>query len=60
MADDKTKVGGQDRSRININEDYEVRDWCKSLLARRTGMRSIHCVIDHPVAYRPNVEHALT
>jgi hypothetical protein len=19
------------RSRININEDYEVRDWCKSL-----------------------------
>jgi hypothetical protein len=31
MADDKTKTGGQDRARININEDYEVRDWCKSL-----------------------------
>ena len=31
MADDKTKVGGQDRSRINVNEDYEVRDWTKSL-----------------------------
>lgn len=31
MADDKTKVGGQDRSRINLNEDYEVRDWTKSL-----------------------------
>ncbi|MDR6539787.1 DUF3606 domain-containing protein [Variovorax soli] len=31
MADDKTKVGGQDRARININEDYEVRDGCKSL-----------------------------
>ena len=31
MADDKTKVGGQDRARINVNEDYEVRDWCKSL-----------------------------
>jgi hypothetical protein len=31
MADDKTKVGGQDRARINLNEDYEVRDWCKSL-----------------------------
>ena len=29
MADDKTKPGGQDRSRININEDYEVRDWSK-------------------------------
>lgn len=27
MADDKTKRGGQDRQRINLNEDYEVRDW---------------------------------
>ena len=27
MSDDKTKSGGQDRSRINVNEDYELRDW---------------------------------
>jgi len=27
MADDKTKTGGQDRKRINVNEDYELRDW---------------------------------
>ncbi len=27
MADDKSKSGGQDRKRINLNEDYEVRDW---------------------------------
>ncbi|KWT94700.1 MULTISPECIES: DUF3606 domain-containing protein [unclassified Variovorax] len=31
MADDKTKVGGQDRNRINLNQDYEVRDWTQSL-----------------------------
>jgi hypothetical protein len=31
MSDDKTKVGGQDRDRINVNEDYELRDWSKSL-----------------------------
>jgi hypothetical protein len=31
MADDKTKVGDQDRQRINLNQDYEVRDWTKSL-----------------------------
>jgi hypothetical protein len=31
MSDDKNKSGGQDRQRINVNEDYEVRDWCKSL-----------------------------
>jgi hypothetical protein len=29
MADDLTKRGGQDRRRININEDYELRDWSK-------------------------------
>lgn len=29
MSDDKTKSGGQDRTRINVNEDYELRDWSK-------------------------------
>jgi hypothetical protein len=31
MADDKSKTGGADRSRINVNEDYELRDWSKKL-----------------------------
>ena len=30
MSDDKTKTG-QDRKLISLKEDYEVRDWCKSL-----------------------------
>ena len=29
MADDKSNAGGQDRARINVNEDYELRDWSK-------------------------------
>ena len=29
MSDDKTKTGGQDRTRISLSEDYEVRDWSK-------------------------------
>lgn len=29
MSDDKSKTGGQDRTRINVNEDYELRDWSK-------------------------------
>jgi hypothetical protein len=29
MSDDKTQAGGQDRSRISLSEDYEVRDWAK-------------------------------
>ncbi len=29
MADDKTQSGGPDRTRINVHEDYELRDWSK-------------------------------
>lgn len=29
MADDKTERGPQDRSRINMSEDYEVRYWTR-------------------------------
>ena len=29
MADDKRKTGKPDRDRINLNEDYEVKDWSK-------------------------------
>ena len=31
MSDDKTNRGSQDRSRINIHEEYELRDWSKRL-----------------------------
>ena len=27
MSDNKQKAGGQDRTRISLSEDYEVRDW---------------------------------
>lgn len=27
MSDDKSKTGSADRTRINVNEDYELRDW---------------------------------
>ena len=29
MADNKQKLGEPDRSRININEPYELTDWSK-------------------------------
>ena len=31
MADDLSKKGPQDRSRINLSEDYEVRYWSEKL-----------------------------
>jgi hypothetical protein len=29
MPDNKQFTGGQDRQRINVNEDYELRDWSR-------------------------------
>jgi hypothetical protein len=40
MADDKTKVGGQDRQRINLSQGYEVRDWAKSLCVTEEQLRT--------------------
>jgi hypothetical protein len=40
MADDASKVGRQDRERINVNEDYEVRDWAKSFGVSEDQLRS--------------------
>jgi len=31
MADDKTNVGKPDCGRVNVNEDYELRDWSQKL-----------------------------
>ena len=31
MSDDKTKPGGLDRTEINMDEPYEVRDWANKL-----------------------------
>jgi hypothetical protein len=39
MSDDKTKVGGQDRTRINIHEDYELRDWSKKFGVSRDELK---------------------
>jgi len=31
MSDDKSQSGVQDRQRINVKQDYELRDWARSL-----------------------------
>jgi hypothetical protein len=30
MSDDKSKTGSPDRDRINVHEEYELRDWSKN------------------------------
>lgn len=39
MADDKHKTGS-DRKLISLQEDYEVRDWCKSLGVTEERLRA--------------------
>lgn len=39
MSDDKSKTGKQDRERINVNEDYELRDWSKKFGVSKEELR---------------------
>jgi hypothetical protein len=39
MADNKTDTGSPDRDRINMSEDYEVRDWTTSLGVTRERLQ---------------------
>ena len=39
MSDDKTKKGPQDRSRINLDEKYEVDYWTKKLGVSEAELR---------------------
>lgn len=39
MADNKSNTGSPDRDRINMSEDYEVRDWSESLGVSRERLQ---------------------
>ncbi|KQS54459.1 hypothetical protein ASG17_12615 [Brevundimonas sp. Leaf363] len=39
MSDDKSKTGGQDRDRISLSEDYEVRDWAAKFGVTEDALR---------------------
>jgi len=41
MADDKTNRGSQDRSRINLHEDYEVRYWTDKLGISKSQLEEV-------------------
>ncbi len=40
MSDDRTKAGGQDRTRISLSEAYEVRDWAKKFGVTEDELRA--------------------
>lgn len=41
MTDDKTDRGPQDRSRISLSEDYEVRYWTEALGISRERLEEV-------------------
>ena len=40
MSDDTSKSGGQDRKRISLSEDYEVRDWAMKFGVTQDELRA--------------------
>jgi hypothetical protein len=39
MTDDRTKSGGPDRTRINVNEDYELQYWSEKWQVSQDHLR---------------------
>jgi len=44
---DTPKGTGQDRKLIALTEDYEVRDWCKSLGCTEAQLRKAVAAVGH-------------
>jgi len=40
MTDDKKNTGSPDRDRINVNEDYELQYWTKTLGVNAEELRA--------------------
>jgi hypothetical protein len=40
-GDDKSQRGSPDNQRISLTQDYEVRDWCKSLGVSEQELRAV-------------------
>jgi hypothetical protein len=57
MADDPTKRGQSDRSRINVNEKHELRHWSKKFSVSPDRLRE---VVDKVGTRVEDVERALS
>ena len=56
MADDLTNRGRPDRDRINVNEDFELRDWAKKFGVSPDELkRAVQQVGDTPDAVRQHL-----
>jgi hypothetical protein len=59
MADDRTKRGSADRSKISMTEDHEVRYWTKHLdVTREQLQRAVDKVGNSAAAVRKELGNA--
>ena len=48
MPDDLNKRGGQDRTRINVNQDHELRNWAQAMgVSADEVKKAVEAVGDH-------------
>ena len=58
MGDDTTKRGAQDRAPINLNQDYERRDWTKALGVTEDQLaQAVHNMGDRADKVREYLKH---
>ncbi|MGI4762316.1 MAG: DUF3606 domain-containing protein [Janthinobacterium lividum] len=50
MADNPAKRGTPDNDLISLEEDYEVRDWCKALECTEQQLRAAVAAVGHSAA----------
>jgi hypothetical protein len=50
MPDDTSRPGGQDRRRISLEEDYEVRDWSKKFGVTPEQLRAAVAAVGNDAA----------
>jgi hypothetical protein len=41
VSDDKSQTSGQDRARISLSDDYEVRDWSRKFGVTEGRLREV-------------------
>jgi polynucleotide 5'-kinase involved in rRNA processing len=56
IMDDKNKRGGSDRKRIDVNTDYELRDWSEKFNVSREELKK---AVEAVGTYADDVEEYL-
>ena len=59
--DDKTKRGGQDRTRIDVSQDYELRDWAEKFGVSKEQLKAaVQAVGDRAADVEKYLKRAVT